>query len=130
MILFDTDVCIEMLRGNKKVIEKRKKYEGDVAVSFMSAAELFYGAEKSGNAHQNIELVEEFLLSITIVDSEIEIMKLFGTIKAQLSRQNVLLPDADIFIAATSLARCEKLITGNTNHFKRIDSLKIENWIR
>ena len=27
MILIDTDVCIEILRGNKKVINKRNKFD-------------------------------------------------------------------------------------------------------
>ena len=54
MILFDTDICIELLRGNKMIIEERKKYNGEIAISFMSVAELFYGAEKSSNKFKNI----------------------------------------------------------------------------
>ena len=50
MILLDTDICIELLRGNAKVIDKRQGYDEKVAISFMSVAELFYGAEKSDSA--------------------------------------------------------------------------------
>ena len=42
MILLDTDICIELLRGNAKVIDKRQGYDEKVAISFMSVAELFY----------------------------------------------------------------------------------------
>lgn len=42
----------------------------------------------------------------------------------------MILLDTDLLIAATSLSRCKKLITGNTRHFEKIDSLVIENWIR
>ena len=40
------------------------------------------------------------------------------------------IPDADLFIASTTLEKAGKLITGNTEHFQRIQELKIENWIR
>ena len=75
-------------------------------------------------------LIEEFLLTIEIIESDFEIMKRFGEIKAKLQRQNELISDADIIIAATSLEKSERLITGNIAHFKRIDGLKIENWIK
>lgn len=48
LILFDTDTCIHLLRGNQNIIKKRQKYTDQMAISFMTVAELFYGAEKSG----------------------------------------------------------------------------------
>lgn len=130
MILLDTDVCIEILRGNKKVIEKRKENNDSIAISFMTAAELNYGAEKSDYREKNKILIEEFLLTVEIIESDIEIMKRFGEIKANLKVKNEILADADILIGSTALEKCEKLITGNENHFKRIDNLRIENWIK
>ncbi|MBP7554150.1 MAG: PIN domain-containing protein [Spirochaetes bacterium] len=129
MILLDTDVCIEILRGNKKVIEKRKENNDSIAISFMTAAELYYGAEKSDYREKNKILIEEFLLTVEIIESDIEIMKRFGEIKANLKVKNEILADADILIGSAALEKCEKLITGNENHFKRIDNLRIENWI-
>jgi predicted nucleic acid-binding protein len=38
MILLDTDICIEILRKNKTVIQKRAQYDDTTAVSFMSIA--------------------------------------------------------------------------------------------
>jgi predicted nucleic acid-binding protein len=130
VILLDTDICIELLRGNTEVIEKRRKYDEKVAVSFMSVAELYYGAEKSEHVSENSSLIEEFLLTVEIVHSDLEILKKFGVIKTGLAKSGEILPDADIFIAATTLAKCSLLITGNVNHFKRIEELRIENWIR
>jgi predicted nucleic acid-binding protein len=130
MILIDTDVCIEILRGNKKVINNRNKIEEPISVSFMTVAELFYGAENSGNTSHNNSIVEEFLLTLYIIESDFRIMKRFGLIKAELKKNNNLLPDADIIIAATAIEKCNLLITGNVDHFKRIEGLKLENWIR
>ena len=130
MILLDTDICIELLRGNPKVIDKRQGYENKVVISFMSVAELFYGAEKSDYVVENTRLIEEFLLTIEVINSDMEILKKFGEIKAKLGSAGNILADADIFIAATTLTKCTMLITGNLNHFRRIEELKIEDWIR
>lgn len=130
MILIDTDVCIEILRGNKKVLKRRSEYPGEVGISFMTVGELFYGAENSAFPTENRILVEKFIMTVPIVQSDNSILKRFGVIKADLKRQNQLLPDADIFIAATTVEKAETLITGNTKHFERIDGLKINNWLK
>lgn len=130
MILLDTDVCIEILRGNQRIIEKRIDCDERVAISFMTVAELYYGAEKSKYTVKNINAVEEFLLSIDVINTDLEILKKFGEIKSILYKKNILLPDADILIASVALTKCSKLITGNTKHFNRFENLTLENWIR
>ncbi|MFW5700728.1 MAG: type II toxin-antitoxin system VapC family toxin [Cyclobacteriaceae bacterium] len=130
MILLDTDVCIELLRGNKKVIQKRKEEDDSIAISFMTLAELFYGAEKSSNPIKNRILVEEFVLTVSIIQSDYSIMRKYAELKANLETKGVPLTDADLFIAATTLTKCNKMITGNIKHYNRIDELRIENWIR
>ena len=130
MILLNTDVCIEILRGNQSVIDKRMQIDEQVAVSFMTVGELNYGAENSRNPDKNRRLVVEFLLSVMVINSDNKIMQQFGTIKAGLAAKKTLLADADVLIAATALAKCSRLITGNLKHFNKIDDLSIENWIR
>ncbi|MGH7890212.1 MAG: type II toxin-antitoxin system VapC family toxin [Thermodesulfobacteriota bacterium] len=130
MILFDTDVCIELLRGNKKIIARRNNYSGDIAICFMTVAELYYGAEISTKADENKNLIEKFFLTVQIIQTDNEILKRFGKLKARLKSNSDLLPDADIMIAATSLVKAEKLITGNVKHFSRFKELKIEDWAK
>lgn len=130
MILLDTDICIELLSGNQTVIEKRQTYDDTVAISFMSVAELFYGAEKSYHKMENVSLIDDFLFMVEIINSELEILKKFGEIKTNLGKAENMLADADIFIAATAITKCNMLITGNIKHFKRIEELRVENWIR
>ena len=130
MILLDTDICIELLRGNFSVIERRQGYDETIAISFMTVAELFYGAEKSNNKSKNTNLIAEFFLTVEIIHSDFEILIKFGKLKAHLGKAGNILSDADIFIAATAIVKCNMLITGNVNHFKKIEELRIENWIR
>jgi tRNA(fMet)-specific endonuclease VapC len=129
MILLDTDICIEILRGNKTVIDHYQHADERAAISFMTVGELFYGAEKSTFKESNQHVVEEFLLSIDVINSDIEILRKFGEIKAALSRNHVSLADASLFIASTALTKCSKLITGNIKHYHRIENLVMENWI-
>lgn len=130
MILFDTDTCVELLKGNKKVIQHIKAVNDDIAVSFMTVAELYYGAEKSNNVAKNIISVEKMLLAFEVIESSLEIEQRFGKLKASLHKKGNPIEDADTFIAATCLETCETLVTGNGKHYSRIPDLKIENWIR
>ncbi len=90
---------------------------------------MYYGAERSTNPAKNRKLIEEFLITINIIHSDIDIMIKFGELKAYLKDNHILLPDADLIIAATTFIRAERLITGNVKHFERFPNLYIENWI-
>ncbi len=126
----DTDICIEILRGNKKVITKRSHISDEISVSFMTVGKLLYGAYNSTKIENNVSIVEEFLLSVKIINSDFYIMKRFGLLKTELKKENILLPDADLIIAATAVTKCDLLVSGNTKHFERIKELKLVNWVR
>jgi len=128
VIVLDTDMCIELLRGNKKVLKRRAAFPGDVAISFIAVGELFCGARNSAFPEENELLVEKFILTVPVIQTDIPILKRFGDLKARLKKNNRLLPDADIFVAAVALEKADALVTGNARHFERIEGLKIENW--
>ena len=128
MIILDTDTCVELLRGNERVIEQRALTDDAIGVSFMSVAELYYGVERSSKPAQNRHAVDLLLLSVVVVESDRAIAQRFGQLKTELWRDSVVLPDADLFIAATTLVHGSLLVTGNTRHFARIGELRLERW--
>ena len=128
MILLDTDVCVELLKGNKRILQRRDACEDSVGVSFMTVAELYFGAEKSLDPAKNQEVIEKLLLTVEVVHTNLSILKRFGQIKAELQKQGVPLADADILIGSAAIETSEKLITGNTKHFDRIAGLTLEDW--
>jgi tRNA(fMet)-specific endonuclease VapC len=130
VILLDTDTCVEVLRGNAKVKKRLSEYPGDAAISFMTMAELFYGAAHSRDPDKNGMVVEKFLLAYPVLHSEPSILRRYGELKAGLKGGKAMLPDADILIAATALEKAEALVTGNARHFNRFPDLRLENWIR
>ncbi len=130
MILFDTDTCIGILRGYESVLSRRRIFNDEIAVSFMTVAEFYYGAEKSSSPGKNYQLIEQFLLSVITINTSKAILKEFGKLKAFLENQGNSLADADLLIAATCLTKCDLLVTGNTKHYNGISGLRLDNWLR
>jgi len=128
VILFDTDICVEILRGNSAIIARRRQYREEIGVSFMTVAELYYGVFKSSNPDKNHRLVDELLLTLHVIESDCRIERRFGEIKTQQNRQGRTVADADLLIAATTLERCSFLVTGNARHFEMISGLPIQDW--
>ncbi|MFA6567693.1 MAG: PIN domain-containing protein [Victivallales bacterium] len=129
MILLDTDVCIELLRGNTKVLSHMQKNSGNIAVSFITVGELYYGAFNSSDSKFNVQLITAFLENLIVIQSDNGIMEKFGWLKAKLRNKGLMLPDADIIVASTCSQKCSRLITGNIKHYNRFESIKLENWI-
>ena len=128
MILLDTDVCVEILRHNPRILARFRAVQGEAGIPFMAAAELLFGAEKSDDPDRNREQVEELLGSVDIVESDENTIRTFGYVKAYLVRAGLAIPDADILVAAAALSRSCPLATGNVRHFSRIWGLQIQNW--
>ena len=129
MIFLDTDVCVAYLRGNARIEAKFRQFEPEgLAVSSMTAAELLYGAEKSGDPNGSRMRVEEFLGSLEVVHEDENAVRTFGYVKAYLVKAGLAIPDADILVAATALSRSCPLATGNVRHFSRIWGLQLQDW--
>lgn len=73
--------------------------------------------------------MEEFINRAEVFQLDTDIEKKAGEIYADLRKNGELINDADILIAATVLANDSVLVTNNTDHFKRVKNLKIENWL-
>ena len=130
MRILDTDTCIEILRGNEKILERRAAVIDEVLTTWITASELHFGAALSTSPRENGVLVDEFLRATRPVDLDIKAAQRFGEIKAALQREGGSLPDANLFIAAIALARGATLVTGDTRHFERLPGIILENWIR
>jgi tRNA(fMet)-specific endonuclease VapC len=128
--LLDTDTCIELLRGNQRVIEHRARTSDHVTTTWITAAELYYGAAKSKAAASNHALVTRFLATLDVLGIDSSAAQLFGQQKASLEVAGHRLADADLFISAIARSRGAVLVTGNRRHYQRIEQLAIEDWIR
>lgn len=130
MRVLDTDTCIAILRGNHGVIERRAATAEPVVTTWITAAELYYGAAKSRAPEANRQLVKSFLGTLPVLDLDEAATQIFGEAKALLERQGRRLADADLLIGAIAAARQATVVTGNRRHYERIPGVAVENWIR
>ena len=130
MKLLDTDTCIEILRGNRRVIEKRASVDDVVLTTWITAAELYFGAAKSRDPASNRALVDEFLETVVVLGLDQASARQCGESKSRLEVGGERIPDADLFIASIALANGADIVTGNQRHFVRIPGLRVEDWIR
>lgn len=130
MRVLDTDTCIAILRGNQAVIERRAATSEPVVTTWITAAELYYGAAKSRAPEANRQLVKSFLGTLPVLDLDEAATRIFGEAKAMLERQGRRLADADLFIGAIVASRQATVVTGNRRHYERIPGVAVENWIR
>jgi len=127
--ILDTNICIYLLNGNKK-IEAKIKSIGiySIAITNTVLAELYFGAYNSAKVKDNLSRIDEFRKNLTVIQEDAESSRLFGKIKAELKISGNLIDDFDILIASIALANDCTIVTNNENHFKRIKKLPLVNW--
>ncbi len=126
----DSDIVIEILRGNETVINKMESLPQETLINItgLTVYELYKGVLYIGSKKLETDL-EKFLQSVEVLQLDSYIERKAGEIYAYLKKKGEIISDADILIAATVLVNESVLVTNNEEHFKRIKGLKIENWI-
>ncbi len=129
--LIDTNICIYLMNQHPpEVLEKfRKVGVGEVAISSITLSELNYGAQKSSSIKKNITRIEEFVYPFDVLSYDEAASKEYGKIRACLEKKGQVIGPLDMLIAAHALSRNLILITNNTAEFKRVRSLRVENWV-
>jgi tRNA(fMet)-specific endonuclease VapC len=128
--VWDTDTCIYWLKGREEIRCKvREMEEANIGVTLITLAELKYGAYSSQRVQQNLKNIENLLQEVQVLHLDQDSADRFGNIKARLRKKGKLIEDFDILIASMTLVNNGILVTSNTEHFKRIEGLKLENWL-
>jgi len=129
--LFDTDAISELLRPRPAAAYVKWIMKVPREEQFTSAVvigELYKGAYRSNDRERHLSNIEQKILpAVTVLPYDIGIAKVFGNIRAHLEDTGMILPDADIQIAATAIAHNLQLITGNLRHFNRISGLNLNH---
>ena len=129
--LIDTNICIYIMNHHPPaVLERfRKTGIGKIALSSITLSELYYGARKSRKIKQNIKRLEEFVCPFDVLIYDEAAAQEYGKIRVQLEKKGQVIGPLDMLIAAHAKSRNLILVTNNVKEFKRIQSLKIENWV-
>ena len=120
MILLDTNILIEILKGNEDIIKRIEDVQGILAISIVSEMELYYGARDK----RELKKLERFcaLFDSVPVTENISITAK-RLVLSYAKSHSLMIPDA--LIAATALEMKARLMTLNIKDFRYIEGLKL-----
>lgn len=130
MHILDTNICIYVLtRRVPSVTERfRSMSPGELGTTFITVAELRYGALHSARPRENLARLTVFLAPLVKLPFDDASAAHFARIKNDLARDGKPIGPMDLLIAATTRSRDATLVTNNVSEFLRVPSLRVENW--
>jgi tRNA(fMet)-specific endonuclease VapC len=126
--LLDANVVIGLLNDTRSKLARRARRAkpADIAMSAIVAHELFFGAFKSARAMQNVALIDA--LQFAVLEFDKEDARQAGEIRALLALRGTPIGPYDVLIAGQARARNLILVTSNTNEFRRVPGLRLDDW--
>ena len=127
--LLDTNVLSALIREPQGPIAQRIAAAGEetVCTSVLVAAELRYGAHKSGSVRL-AERVDLILSTLEILPLEVPADRHYGDIRQRLARLGTPIGPNGLLIAAQARSLDLTVVTANEREFARVPGLRVENW--
>jgi tRNA(fMet)-specific endonuclease VapC len=134
MYLLDTDILSNLMKRSPSSVLVAKVARVPPEQQFTSSitlGELVYGAHRMKERTAIlVEKIEAVLLSnLPVLAFDTAAARRYGGIRAELERLDTPIGEADMRIAAISLSRGLRVITGNERHFGRVPELETESWL-
>jgi len=128
--MLDTDVCITLIRQQSADLWHRLQAQqvGEIGVSVLTAAELFFGVEKSAQPARNRAALEQFLMPLQLAAFDLAAGTRYGAVRADLERRGQPIGAMDTLIAAHALSLGATVVTHNRRDFGRVSGLRVEDW--
>lgn len=128
--LIDTNTCIYYIKGKFELNKKFEKVDSENCfISEITLAELKFGVENSEKKEKNQKALDNFLSGVKIVPI-FHSLDLYATEKARLRKAGTPVDDFDLLIAVTSVTHNLIMVTNNTDHFRRIKGIALEDWTK
>ncbi|HVS09165.1 MAG TPA: type II toxin-antitoxin system VapC family toxin [Planctomycetota bacterium] len=126
MIVADSDVLIDALRGRSPVAERidLELQAGSLVTTAITAFELRSGARSARATAQ----VETLLAALPILPLDEEAAEKAGGVRLDLETAGTPIGMAAYLIAGICLARSAVLLTRNRGHFERVSGLTLGTW--
>ena len=129
--LLDTNIVIYVIKQRPaEVLAIFNQHAGRMAMSAITMAELYHGAEKSERVTQNLAVIEDFSSRLEVLPYTVAAAQHYGAIRSALEKVGQSIGVNDLHIAAH--ARCQGLVivTNNLSEFQRVPGLLVENWVQ
>ena len=128
--IIDTDTLSYFFHGNRQVVNKIDQYLiefGFINISIVTYYEVLNGLLYK-DANKQLLNFQEFVQYNTVLPISISSADKSAQIYAELRKSGKTISHNDVLIAGIAIINNLVLITNNTEHFKRVPELDIDNW--
>ncbi len=127
--LLDTDICVDLLRGRRAVVEKLETLTpDDCGISAVTSFELFAGAAKARDPLRESEKVHKLVAVVAELPFEGHAVRQAAALRCDLEEAGTPIGAYDLLIAAHALALQLVLVNANSGEFGRVPGLNLESW--
>src|SRR5215471_8965651 len=129
--LLDTNICIYIRRQRPPEVLARfqRLKPGEAVFSVITYGELSCGVAKSRSREHAVRQLTELVGLVPVMALPMQAGQFFGMIRAALEAKGETIGNNDLWIAAHAKAAGLILVTNNEREFKRIQGLKVQNWV-
>ena len=131
LYMLDTNAVSAVMRGNPLMDEKLRQLDtADWCISAVTHSEICFGLALRPEASTLARTAGAFFAVATTLPWDAAAAQAHGRLRAGLRQAGTPIGDFDEMIAAHALSVGAVLVTDNERHFRRIDGLTVENWVR
>ena len=128
--LLDTNIVIYVMKRRPvEVLTLFNQNASRMAISSITLAELFHGAEKSAKVSDNLLAIEDFCSRLEVLPYGARAAQHYGSIRSALEKAGTPIGINDLHIAAHARSEGLVVVTNNMGEFARVPALQLENWI-
>ena len=128
----DTNIITAFLKNDSRVVERVSDYLeffDKLTINIISYYEILRGLKDLGN-EEKLRRFDNFIQENELVFITKDTIEKAAEIYAYLKKEGNLIEDADILMASIAIVENLVLITNNIKHFKRVNELRLDNWLQ
>lgn len=122
----DTNIVSAHLRGDAAV-GAQIKANSRLYLLIAALGELYYGAYHTEHRDKQLGRIRSFLPLVQTVHHDNDVAERYGKLKARLAELGSMIPENDLWIAATCLAH-DLTLASRDAHFESVEGLRLVRW--
>ncbi len=129
--MLDTNICSYILKKRPASVKAHfnQVHPGDLAISAVVLAELYYGAARHPQGQVILHEINDFISRLSVVPWDEGAAEAYGNLRATLEKSGRPIGAMDMMIAAHAISQKATLISNNLKHFDDIPGLLTDNWV-
>ena len=128
--LLDTNILSAHLRRPATLAHRFFQHSGRLYTSTVSLAELYDWVNGRRDPEPLRAAIDRLLTyEVSLLSFDADCADEFGRVRSDLRRQGISVDNRDLLIGATGLVYDLTVVTHNTQHFRHIPGLRLEDWL-